>query len=167
MEGIWETFKHPRLTNFSERDRRLKITTKCQHCGKKTVLPSTCSYCGDYFCDEHRLPENHACQEINKWGWKNDCSSRIGLDCSSIHTLNYRVISWLYSKAYHETGFLCCGFGDSSCRDRIREFRFQDIYEKAMEFLPIIIEMGGGLKNLLPYSSIMFFVGLALGLWKG
>jgi len=27
--------------------------------------------------------------------------------------------------------------------------------------------MGGGLKNLLPYSSIMFLVGLALGLWKG
>ena len=46
-------------------------------------------------------------------------------------------------------------------------FAFQDIYEKAMEFLPTIIEMGGGLKNILPYSSIMFLVGLALGLWKG
>jgi len=46
-------------------------------------------------------------------------------------------------------------------------FAFQDIYEKAMEFLPIIIELGGGLKNILPYSSIMFLVGLALGLWKG
>jgi len=46
-------------------------------------------------------------------------------------------------------------------------FAFQDIYEKAMEFLPTIIEMGGGLKNILPYSSIMFLIGLALGLWKG
>ncbi len=45
-------------------------------------------------------------------------------------------------------------------------FAFQDIYDKAMEFLPIIIEMGGGL-NILPYSSMMFLVGLALGLWKG
>ena len=42
-------------------------------------------------------------------------------------------------------------------------FAFQDIYEKAMEFLPIISETGGGLKNILPYSSIMFFVGLAFG----
>jgi len=46
-------------------------------------------------------------------------------------------------------------------------FAFPDIYGKAMEFLPIIIEMGGGLKNVLPYSSAMFLIGLALGLWKG
>jgi len=42
-------------------------------------------------------------------------------------------------------------------------FAFPDIYGKAMEFLPIIIE---GL-NILPYSSAMFLIGLALGLWKG
>ena len=46
-------------------------------------------------------------------------------------------------------------------------FAFQDIYDQAMEFLPIIIDMGGGLKNVLPYSSAMFLIGLALGLWKG
>lgn len=46
-------------------------------------------------------------------------------------------------------------------------FTFQDIYDKAMEFLPMVIEMGGGLKNVLPYSSVMFLIGLALGLWKG
>lgn len=46
-------------------------------------------------------------------------------------------------------------------------FTFQDVYEKAMEFLPTIIEMGGGLKNILPYSCMMFLIGLALGLWKG
>ncbi len=42
-------------------------------------------------------------------------------------------------------------------------FAFPDIYGQAMEFLPIIIE---GL-NILPYSSAVFLVGLALGLWKG
>ncbi len=42
-------------------------------------------------------------------------------------------------------------------------FAFPDIYGKAMEFLPIIIE---GL-NIIPYSSVMFLIGLALGLWKG
>jgi len=44
---------------------------------------------------------------------------------------------------------------------------FQDLYEKAMRFLPTIIDLGGGLKNVLPYSSLTFLIGLALGLWKG
>ena len=46
-------------------------------------------------------------------------------------------------------------------------FTVPDIYDKAMEFLPIIIDMGGGVMNVLPYSSITFLIGLALGLWKG
>jgi len=45
-------------------------------------------------------------------------------------------------------------------------FTFQDVCDRAMEFLPVIIEVGGGL-NILPYSSLMFLIGLALGLWKG
>jgi len=36
-----------------------------------------------------------------------------------------------------------------------------------MKFLPTIIEMGGGFKNVLPYASMTFLIGLALGLWKG
>jgi len=44
---------------------------------------------------------------------------------------------------------------------------FQDIYDKATKFLPRIAEEGEVLKNILPYSSAAFLVGLALGLWKG
>lgn len=44
---------------------------------------------------------------------------------------------------------------------------FQDLYEKAMSFLPTIVDLGGDLKNVLPYSSLTFLIGLALGLWKG
>jgi len=44
---------------------------------------------------------------------------------------------------------------------------FQDIWEKAMQFLPHIYEAGSGWINVLPYSSAAFLVGLALGLWKG
>ncbi|MCS7138460.1 MAG: hypothetical protein NZ873_00165 [Crenarchaeota archaeon] len=44
---------------------------------------------------------------------------------------------------------------------------FQDIYDKAMEFLPVIIDLGSGLGNILPYSSLTFIIGLLLGLWKG
>lgn len=44
---------------------------------------------------------------------------------------------------------------------------FQDIFDRAMEFLPRIIELGGSLQNVLPYSSATFLIGLLLGLWKG
>jgi uncharacterized membrane protein (Fun14 family) len=46
-------------------------------------------------------------------------------------------------------------------------FTYPDIYDKTMEFLPTIIELGGGFKNVLPYSSITFLIGIAIGLWKG
>jgi Zn-dependent protease len=37
---------------------------KCQKCQKEVFLPFRCPYCGDYFCSEHRLPENHECPRI-------------------------------------------------------------------------------------------------------
>jgi len=49
------------------KEKRLKvapITGACQNCGKKTTLPFRCKYCGDVFCDDHRLPEAHKCDGI-------------------------------------------------------------------------------------------------------
>jgi len=37
---------------------------KCQKCQKEVFLPFRCPYCGEYFCSEHRLPENHECPRI-------------------------------------------------------------------------------------------------------
>lgn len=35
---------------------------KCAFCKKETgYLPFHCKYCGNSFCSEHRLPENHNC----------------------------------------------------------------------------------------------------------
>ena len=39
---------------------------KCQLCGVYVDLPFKCPFCGGYFCGDHRLPENHACPEIQK-----------------------------------------------------------------------------------------------------
>jgi Zn-dependent protease len=39
---------------------------KCETCGKDTFLPFKCPYCGGAFCAEHRLPENHKCEEIDQ-----------------------------------------------------------------------------------------------------
>lgn len=38
---------------------------ECHFCGqKKEGLPFRCNYCGEFFCGEHRLPENHACPRV-------------------------------------------------------------------------------------------------------
>lgn len=38
--------------------------TKCAFCEREELLPFTCRYCGQSFCAEHRLPENHDCSAI-------------------------------------------------------------------------------------------------------
>jgi hypothetical protein len=38
---------------------------KCEHCGEEVALPYKCSFCGGYFCVEHRLPENHDCSSLS------------------------------------------------------------------------------------------------------
>jgi len=37
---------------------------KCHNCGVDESLPFDCTYCGKYFCVDHRLPENHQCPEL-------------------------------------------------------------------------------------------------------
>jgi len=41
---------------------------------------------------------------------------------------------------------------------------FSGLYDQAMKFLPELYNAGHGWLNVLPYSSIAFLVGLALGL---
>lgn len=36
---------------------------KCATCGSEVDLPFKCNYCGNYYCPDHRLPENHDCSE--------------------------------------------------------------------------------------------------------
>lgn len=58
---------------------------KCAVCGAEELLPFICKYCGQSFCPEHRLPENHGCggitlarrpDEIRVRTWKVDYLSR-------------------------------------------------------------------------------------------
>ena len=46
-------------------------------------------------------------------------------------------------------------------------FAYQDIFDQALKLLPRIIGTGSGLVDVLPYSSLTFIIGLALGLWRG
>jgi hypothetical protein len=34
---------------------------KCEYCGVEVNLPFQCNYCEKYFCEAHRLLENHSC----------------------------------------------------------------------------------------------------------
>ncbi|MDA4129470.1 MAG: hypothetical protein OK457_01745 [Thaumarchaeota archaeon] len=41
------------------------VSMDCHYCGAaKEGLPFRCNYCGEFFCGEHRLPENHACPRV-------------------------------------------------------------------------------------------------------
>jgi len=33
----------------------------CEVCGKLDLMPFECNYCGNFYCSDHRLPENHNC----------------------------------------------------------------------------------------------------------
>lgn len=37
----------------------------CSECGKRVTLTYRCHYCGEQFCEEHRLPERHGCVGID------------------------------------------------------------------------------------------------------
>jgi hypothetical protein len=36
---------------------------KCENCGTEVKFPFKCNYCGKYFCEAHRLLENHNCSK--------------------------------------------------------------------------------------------------------
>lgn len=40
---------------------------RCDQCGKNVSLPFHCQYCGKNFCDDCRLPPNHACAGLAAW----------------------------------------------------------------------------------------------------
>ncbi|MFQ3295507.1 MAG: membrane associated rhomboid family serine protease [Halobacteriales archaeon] len=40
---------------------------KCDYCGEEVNMPYQCRHCGEQFCAEHRLPENHDCPGMNEW----------------------------------------------------------------------------------------------------
>jgi hypothetical protein len=37
---------------------------ECSYCGSRESLPFKCKFCGEQFCGDHRLPENHECRGL-------------------------------------------------------------------------------------------------------
>ena len=63
LVDLGETYKQ--LTD-SILTQKACVYMKCQKCQKEVFLPFKCPYCGEYFCSEHRLPENHDCPRIEQ-----------------------------------------------------------------------------------------------------
>ena len=42
---------------------------------------------------------------------------------------------------------------------------FSGLFKEAMKILPMLYNLGHGWLNVLPYSSVAFLIGVALGLW--
>jgi len=51
-----------RVRQYLRQPREPQLT-KCAACGVEVDLPFRCNYCENYYCPEHRLPENHDCTE--------------------------------------------------------------------------------------------------------
>ncbi|MCX6648492.1 MAG: AN1-type zinc finger protein [Candidatus Bathyarchaeota archaeon] len=41
----------------------------CKVCNIKTDIPFKCPFCGELFCEEHRLPEAHKCTGLPEKSW--------------------------------------------------------------------------------------------------
>jgi|ETN01SMinimDraft_4_1059930.scaffolds.fasta_scaffold210856_2 predicted nucleic acid binding AN1-type Zn finger protein len=58
--------KHPSLSHIVEPIKpsgkeAAPVTGICGMCGKQVTMPFKCKFCKGLYCDEHRLPEDHAC----------------------------------------------------------------------------------------------------------
>ncbi|MDP6459280.1 MAG: AN1-type zinc finger protein [Candidatus Hydrothermarchaeota archaeon] len=39
----------------------------CSYCERSEVMPFKCKFCGEMFCSDHRLPENHECLGLRRF----------------------------------------------------------------------------------------------------
>jgi len=40
---------------------------KCSECDREISMPFRCKFCGELFCSQHRLPENHQCSGLEEY----------------------------------------------------------------------------------------------------
>lgn len=89
--------------------RKLKKTAKCQHCGDTVVLPFKCTYCGGYFCGEHRIPERHECPEV----WR----ARAPREAPPVSTKGWsKAPSYKYSISYTPQSSRVFGFSKTELK---------------------------------------------------
>lgn len=71
MLHIWATFSPDAMYGTKIKSWKMQLVgfeegpehLKCAVCGLEVDLPFKCNYCEQFYCPEHRLPENHSCVE--------------------------------------------------------------------------------------------------------
>ena len=56
----------PNVIRPSGMKKKTQVEGHCSYCGVSALMGFTCSYCGKYFCNDHRLPEKHECSGLYK-----------------------------------------------------------------------------------------------------
>ena len=64
---LYREAKLVEVEGYPRRGRDFKLFGICGLCSKRIYMPLQCSYCGEYYCDEHFLPPNHNCTRIDSW----------------------------------------------------------------------------------------------------
>ncbi|MFX0050874.1 MAG: AN1-type zinc finger domain-containing protein [Candidatus Hodarchaeota archaeon] len=54
----------PTIIPPSKQVKKTVMRGTCHFCGESALMGFTCSYCNEYYCPEHRLPEKHDCHGI-------------------------------------------------------------------------------------------------------
>jgi predicted nucleic acid binding AN1-type Zn finger protein len=94
--------------------------TECAFCKKEVTMPYRCSYCDQYLCDEHRLPERHLCPALPKIreNWKDirdshyrsvseqDKNVRDGISIKSIEIITLIIILLIVTYLLYTTTIL-------------------------------------------------------------
>ena len=60
------SFTYPETIPPSKMQKKTKFEGKCYYCGSFVSFGFTCSYCGGYFCSDHRIPEKHECVGLRR-----------------------------------------------------------------------------------------------------
>lgn len=55
----------PRIIPPAEVKKKTQFKGDCDYCGESSSLGFTCSYCGSFYCANHRIPEKHNCSGIH------------------------------------------------------------------------------------------------------
>lgn len=63
----------------------------CTHCGSECNMPYKCNMCGDKFCSDHRLPENHGCPMLDRDGYTGKVTVEVQDDSRKLSTPDFQI----------------------------------------------------------------------------
>ncbi len=55
----------PRIIPPAAVKKKTQLKGVCDYCGESSSLGFTCSYCGRFYCANHRIPEKHNCSGLH------------------------------------------------------------------------------------------------------